>query len=166
MINDLEIKFASCLEYFSTSEDETEKNTNENLELLKKYCIECFIKLKNDINTKGIIIDDEIFLTLYRKLKEIEVYKTEIFEENKQKYEKLNSLLAPFIQQVEKISDELKVTFDTLLNKDLYENFKNMVQENIVEKVQKETLCPLSFKTWPRVSPHPPVPSTVTFMIL
>ena len=58
MINDLEIKFASCLEYFSTSEDETEKNTNENLELLKKYCIECFIKLKNDINTKGIIIDD------------------------------------------------------------------------------------------------------------
>ena len=72
LINDLEIKFASCLEYFSTCEDETEKNTNENLELLKKYCIECFIKLKNDINTKGIIIDDEIFLTLYRKLKEIE----------------------------------------------------------------------------------------------
>ena len=146
MINDLEIKFASCLEYFSTSEDETEKNTNENLELLKKYCIDCFIKLKNDINTKGIIIDDEIFLTLYRKLKEIEVYKTEIFEENKQKYEKLNSLLAPFIQQVEKISDELKVTFDTLLNKDLYENFKNMVQENIVEKVQKETVNDFMFR--------------------
>ena len=146
MINDLEIKFSSCLEYFSTSEDETEKNTNENLELLKKYCIECFIKLKNDINTKGIIIDDEIFLTLYRKLKEIEVYKTEIFEENKQKYEKLNSLLAPFIQQVEKISDELKITFDTLLNKDLYENFKNKVQENIVEKVQKETVNDFMFR--------------------
>ena len=146
MINDLEIKFSSCLEYFSTSEDETEKNTNENLELLKKYCIECFIKLKNDINTKGIIIDDEIFLTLYRKLKEIEVYKTEIFEENKQKYEKLNSLLAPFIQQVEKISDELKITFDTLLNKDLYEKFKNMVQENIVEKVQKEAVNDFMFR--------------------
>ena len=146
MITDLEIKFSSCLEYFSTSEDETEKNTNENLELLKKYCIECFIKLKNDINTKGIIIDDEIFLTLYRKLKEIEVYKTEIFEENKQKYEKLNSLLAPFIQQVEKISDELKITFDTLLNKDLYENFKNKVQENIVEKVQKETVNDFMFR--------------------
>ena len=146
MINDLEIKFSSCLEYFSTSEDETEKNTNENLELLKKYCIECFIKLKNDINTKGIIIDDEIFLTLYRKLKEIERYKTEFFEENKQKYEKLNTLLAPFIQQVEKISEELKITFDTLLNKDLYENFKNMVQENIVEKVEKETVNDFMFR--------------------
>ena len=146
MINDLEIKFASCLEYFSTSEDDTEKNTNENLELLKKYCIECFIKLKNDINTKGIIIDDEIFLTLYRKLKEIEKYKNEYFEENKQKYEKLNTLLAPFIHEVEKISEELKLTFNTLLNKELYENFKNMVQENIVEKVQKETVNDFMFR--------------------
>ena len=146
MLNELEIKFASCLEYFSSCEDETEKNTNENLELLKKYCIECFIKLKNDINTKGIIIDDEIFLTLYHKLKEIEKYKTEYFEENKQKYEKMNSLLAPFIDQVDKISSELKVTFDTLLNKELYEKFKSMVQENIVEKVQKETVNDFMFR--------------------
>ena len=116
------------------------------MELLKKYCIECFIKLKNDINTKGIIIDDEIFLTLYRKLKEIERYKTEYFEENKQKYEKMNTLLAPFINEVEKISEELKITFNTLLNKELYENFKNLVQENIVEKVQKETINDFMFR--------------------
>ena len=113
---------------------------------MKKYCIECFIKLKNDINTKGIIIDDEIFLTLYRKLKEIEQYKTEYFEENKQKYEKLNTLLAPFVQQIESISQELKVTFDSLLNKEIYEKFKNMIQENIVEKVQKETINDFMFK--------------------
>ena len=146
MINDLETKFASCLEYFSTCEDETEKNTNENLELLRKFCIECFIKLKNDINTKGIIIDDEIFLTLYRKLKEIEKYKTEIFEENKMKYEKLNTLLAPFTQQVEVISEQLKTTVNNLINKDIYENFKNEVQENIVEKVQKETINDFMFR--------------------
>ena len=146
MINDLEMKFASCLEYFSKSEDETEKNTNANLELMKKFCIECFIKLKNDINTKGIIIDDEIFLTLYRKLKEIEKYKNEYFEENKQKYEKLNTLLTPFIQQIDKISEELKITFNTLLNKEIYDKFKNMIQENIVEKIQKETVNDFMFR--------------------
>jgi hypothetical protein len=37
LINDLEHKFSFSLELFSTIEDETEKNTNENLELLKKY---------------------------------------------------------------------------------------------------------------------------------
>ena len=145
LINDLEIKFASCLEYFSTSEDETQKNTNDNIELLKNYCIEYFIKLKNDINTKGIIIDDNIFLTLFYKLKEIERYKNEYFEENKKKYEKLNSLLAPFIKQVETISEELKMTFNMYLNKDIYENFKNIIHENIVQKIEKETVNDLIF---------------------
>jgi hypothetical protein len=83
----------------STIEDQTEKNTNENLELLKKYCIEFFIKLKNDINTKDIVLEDEIFLTLYHKLEEIEKYKNEYFQENKQKFEKLNSILSPFTNQ-------------------------------------------------------------------
>ena len=146
LINDLEIKFASCLEFFSTCEDETERNTNENLELLKRYCIECFIKLKNDINTKGIIIDDDIFLTVYHKLKEIERYKTDFFEENKQKYERLNTLLAPFIKQVEKISEEIRISFDNYLNKDIYEQFKNLIQENLVEKIQKETVNDMMFR--------------------
>lgn len=146
MINDLEFKFASCLEYFSISEDETEKNTNANLELLKKFCTECFIKLKNDINTKGIIIDDEIFLTVYHKLKEIERFKNEYFEENKLKYEKINTLLAPFIKQIEKISDELKVVFDNYLNKDIYDNFRSLIQENVVEKIQKETVNDMMFR--------------------
>jgi hypothetical protein len=146
LINDLEIKFASCLEFFSTCEDETERNTNENLELLKRYCIECFIKLKNDINTKGIIIDDEIFLTVYHKLKEIDRYKSEFFEENKKKYEKLNTLLAPFIKQVEKISEEIRNSFDNYLNKDIYEQFRKLIQENLVEKIQKETVNDMMFK--------------------
>ena len=62
------------------------------------------------------------------------------------KYEKLNTLLAPFTQQVEVISEQLKTTFNTLLNKDIYENFKNEVQENIVEKVQKETVNDFMFR--------------------
>ena len=145
LINDLEAKFASCLEFFSTSEDETEKNTNENLELLKKFCVEYFIKLKNDINTKGIIVDDEIFLTIYHKLKEIDRYKTQTFEQNKEKYEKLNALLAPFIKQVEKTSEEIKIIFDNYLNKDIYETFKSSIQENIVEKIKKEQVNDLMF---------------------
>ena len=145
LINALEIKFASCLEFFSTSEDVTEKNTNENLELLKKYCIECFIKLKNDINTKGIIIDDDIFLTLYHKLNEIEKYKTELFQENKQKYEQLNTLLEPFIKQINQIYQELAVTINTYLNKDIYENFQNLIKENIVEKIEKEQVNDMMF---------------------
>ena len=154
LINDLEMKFTSCLQFFSTSEDETERNTNENLDLLRCYCIEYFTKLRNDINTKGIIIDEQIFLTLYNKLNEINTFKNKYFEENKKKYETLNTLLAPFIKQVEKISEEIKLTFDNYLNKDIYEQFKNSIQENIVEKIKEEKVNDLMFRNLgvPRLS--------------
>ena len=146
LINDLEIKFASCLEYFSTSEDETEKNTNDNIELLKKYCKEYFIKLKNDIKTKDIIIDDEIFLAIYNKLKDIEKYKNKFFEENKKKYEKLNTLFEPFIKHIEQISEELTTTFNTYINKEIYENFKNLIKENTVKEIEKKQVHDLMFR--------------------
>ena len=146
LIDDLELKIASCLEYFNVSEDETEKNTNENLELLKKYCIENYIKLKNDINTKGIIMEDDIFLTFYQKLKEIEEYKNEFFEENQQKFIKLNSLLVPFINQIAQISKELTIVFQNYLNNDIYDNFKSAIQENIVKKIENQQVNNLMFK--------------------
>ena len=146
LINELEIKFDSCLDFFSRCESTTEKNTNANLELLKEFCIESYIKLKNDINTKGIIIDDKIFLALYNKLKEIENYKNGFFEENKKKYETLNSLLEPFIRQIKTISKELKLSLDTNLEKEIYENFKNLIQENMVELIQKEEVDDLMFR--------------------
>lgn len=59
---------------------------------------------------------------------------------------KINTLLAPFIKQIEKISDELKVVFDNYLNKDIYDNFRNLIQENIVEKIQKETVNDMMFR--------------------
>jgi hypothetical protein len=146
LINDLELKFTSSLELFSTIEDETDKNANENLELLKKYCIEFFIKLKNVINTKGIVVEDEIFLTLYNKLEEIEKYKNEYFKENKQKFEKLNSILIPFTKQIQNITNSLRNNLEFYLKQDIYDNFKNSTQKYLVEKIQKETVSDLMLR--------------------
>ena len=51
--------------------------------------------------------------------------------------------MAPFLKQVEKISEELKTTFDSLLK---YENFKAKIHKNIVEKVQKKEVDNFIFK--------------------
>ena len=53
--------------------------------------------------------------------------------------------MAPFIKQVEKTSEEIKIIFDNYLNKDIYETFKSSIQENIVEKIQKEQVNDLMF---------------------
>ena len=92
-----------------------------------------------------IMIDDEIFLTIYQKLKQISKYKDEYFQFNQKKYEKLNGLLQPFISQIENITNELKYNFEQILNKDIYENFTKLVHENTVELIQKEEISDLMF---------------------
>ena len=145
LIKNIEDKFNSCLEFFSVNEDLTEKNTNNNIELLRQYCIEYFIKLKNDIEMKNIVLDDEIFLTVYKKLKEIEKYKNEFLKLNMEKYEKLNALLQPFIEQINNFSNDMKNKFEQILNKDIYGIFINNIQENIVKLVEKEKINDLMF---------------------
>ena len=100
LINELENKCINCLEFFSFNEDSTEKNNDLNLELLKKYCTSSFIKLKNNIDTKEILINDEVFLSLYNKLKSIKEYEINLFSENSIKYKTLNTFFLPFTQEI------------------------------------------------------------------
>ena len=103
LINELENKTINCLEFFSFNEDTTEKNNDLNLELLKKYCTASFIKLKNNIDIKDILIDDDVFLSLYNKLKAIKDYQMTLFTENANKYKALNS----FMPNSKKMSQEM-----------------------------------------------------------
>ena len=54
--------------------------------------------------------------------------------------------MVPFIKQIENFSEEIKNIIDTYLNKDIYEIFKNSIQENIVEKIEKEQVNELMFR--------------------
>ena len=47
---------------------------------------------------------------------------------------------------MKKISYELKTTVDNYLNKDIYEKFKISIQENMVEKIQKEQVNDMMFR--------------------
>lgn len=94
------------------------------------------------------MLEDEIFLPLYLKLEEIEKYKNEYFQENKQKFEKLSSLLSPFTNQILKITDSLRNTLDNYLNQDIYKNFANSTGKYLVEKIEKESLNYLILEIW------------------
>ena len=145
-IDEFENQCNHCLDFFSVNEDLSEKNNDMNIELLKKYCISSFIRLKNDINTKGIIIDDEVFLALYNKLKAIKVYEHALFSENLNKYKELNSFLFPFTQEIAAMSNELSNIIARFVNKDIYANFRNNVAKNKVELIQKNDILNFMFE--------------------
>ena len=146
LINELENKCINCLEFFSFNEDSTEKNNDLNLELLKKYCTSSYIKLKNNIDTKEILINDEVFLSLYNKLKAIKEYEISLFNENSNKYKMLNSLFLPFTQEIKNMSIDLNNILTRYINKDIYAKFKEEVSKNIVDVVQKEDVVRFMFE--------------------
>ena len=146
LINELENKCINCLEFFSFNEDSTEKNNDLNLELLKKYCTSSFIKLKNNIDTKEILINDEVFLSLYNKLKAIKDYEISLFTENANKYKTLNQFFLPFTQEIKNMSIDLNNILTRYINKDIYAKFKEDISKNIVDVVQKEDVIRFMFE--------------------
>lgn len=133
LINNFENDLLSILDYFSKLDYNSKLNTNANLDLLYNYCIELLIDFKNDIG-KNILVDDEKFLTLFQLLDNIKIYKNEFFSKNAIKYMQLNALLPPFIEQVSKITDELSNAFKNNMNKEIFEKFKNSINENKLTK--------------------------------
>ena len=146
LINELENKCINCLEFFSFNEDSTEKNNDLNLELLKKYCTSSFIKLKNNIDTKEILINDEVFLSLYNKLKAIKEYEISLFTENSNKYKTLNTFFIPFTQEIKNMSIDLNNILTRYINKDIYAKFKEDISKNIVDVIQKEDVVRFMFE--------------------
>ena len=146
LINELENKTINCLEFFSFNEDSTEKNNDLNLELLQKYCTASFIKLKNNIDIKDILINDEVFLSLYNKLKAIKDYEINLFTENVNKYKALNTFFLPFTQEIKNMSNDLNNILLRYINKDIYAKFKEDVARNVVDVVQKEDVVRFMFE--------------------
>ena len=146
LINELENKTINCLEFFSFNEDSTEKNNDLNLELLKKFCTASFIKLKNNIDIKDILINDEVFLSLYNKLKAIKDYEINLFTENVNKYKAINTFFLPFTQEIKNMSNDLNNILLRYINKDIYAKFKEDVARNVVDVVQKEDVVRFMFE--------------------
>lgn len=145
-LNSLENELLSCLEFFMKSESNSKASTNTNLNLLQQFCCELFIEYKNEIFAESMIVDENKFLKILKKLEEIKKFKDEFFEKNVEKYKNLNELLFPFINIVEKIIDELGKNFQNIINNDICENFKRSIKENIVEQVKREKVNEEIFK--------------------
>jgi len=146
LVGELESKCLNCLEFFSFHEDTTEKNNDLNLELLKKYFISSYIKLKNSLDTKEIMINDEIFLSLYNKLKAIKEYEINFFTENVNKYKAINSFYLPFTQEIKNMSIDLNNILTRYINRDIFSKFKEEISKNVVDVVQKDEIIRFMFE--------------------
>ena len=145
-LNKLEEKIINSINYYILKYIDSGDNLEKNIELLQKYCIEYFIKFKNDINSKYIVINDEVFLILYNKLKHIEKFRTDLFQNNLNIFKNLNLIYKPFVYKIKNVINELINTIKVELDLNIYDNIKTETDDNFIYLIEKEEVEELIFK--------------------
>ena len=139
------INLCGLVRYFVNQVCTCKKNINENIGLLKTYSIDAYKALKNDISTNQIIINDDIFLTLDKKIKEIEKNKEKLKESNKNFIE-MNSMIQEINLYVEEVYNALFTYLESFLNQTKIEEIKKKIASKLIEQISKDDILHQMFE--------------------
>ena len=95
LLNKIEENMTTLIDQYNTVNKTSCDNLQDNVLLIKKYCVKGLDELKEQIDIKKIIICEDVFLTFDKKYKELYKIQNSRFETDVQKHKDLNSLLAP-----------------------------------------------------------------------
>ena len=144
MIDQIALKLNDVIDYFNNCVVETRENTNENISRLKDFSIDAFKALKNDISTNKIMINDDIFLTLDEKIKEIDQSKS-FLRDNVSKYIAINNNFETIKNLVNQIYSDLFNNISKQLTINIYDEIKNNIRTSLVMPISKDKIMERMF---------------------
>ena len=139
MITQISYKLNDIIDYFNRSVVETRENINENIIRLKDFSIDSYNALKEDINNNKIIINDDIFLTLDQKIKEIEDSKN-ILKKNADKYLEINMNFENIKNFVNQIYSDIFTNLENQLSLTTYYQIKDNISKSLVQPILKDDI--------------------------
>jgi hypothetical protein len=137
MINQIQIKFNDLIDSFNYHVKKCEENVNSNIILLQTYSQEAYILLKNDINTKGIVNNDEIYKILDKKLNEIAESKN-ILTGFAQKYIEINTNYTTIKNFAEKFFKDIVNSLQVYTENKFYDELNILIKNQVVQTITKE----------------------------
>ena len=139
MITQIANKLNDVIDFFNDCVVETRENTNENIIRLKDFSIDAYKALKSDINTNKIMINDDIFLTLDQKIKEIEESKN-VLKKNAEKYLEINMNFENIKNLVNQIYSDIFTNLNNQLSLPIYYQIKDNIRKSLVQPILKEDI--------------------------
>ena len=144
MITQIANKLNDVIDYFNDSVVETRENTNENIIKLKDFSIDAYKALKADINTNKIMINDDIFLTLDQKIKEIEDNKNAL-KKNADKYLEINMNFDNIKNFVNQVYSDIFTNLNHQLSLSTYYQIKENIRKSLVYPILKDDIMKKMF---------------------
>ena len=145
MIDKIELNISDFINFFIDNISLAKKNVNENIDLLKTYSIDAYKALKNILFTQNIIIDEELFLTLDRKLKEIEESK-ESLKEYSNRYILMNKYINDINGLIDNIYSGIFLSLEKYLNINAINELKEKIKSCQIPKIEKSSVIEKMFK--------------------
>lgn len=132
----------NLIEGFIINED----NINKNIELLKNYSINNFIKYKNMNNINDILIDDALFLSFYNTIESIKTFRKKYFKYNIDQYNKMNFIFNSIDNDFKIIIEGVINFINFYLNSKIYDDFIKNVDKYRINILKNDTIYNLIVK--------------------
>lgn len=139
-----------CLDTIATFIKNASKiiwTTNFDQENLMQLSTNAFINLKNDIRFQKLVVDDNIYLNVDNKLKQINEFKEMRFTRNLQAYNTINSLFQPMKSVLEDMTKAAENGLKEILNrKNELMTYMDQFNKLAVDKTEQQELNELMFE--------------------
>ena len=139
LVKKFENKMLSVVEAFKNKESENLEIIENNINIFKNSCCVGLDELKNNISIEDMMIDEKIFLTFDKKLKEISNEKNKFNDDIKE-----NENFSKNIYLINNlIEDNYKQIYDVInniINKDNFNQILNVINQQKITEINKENI--------------------------
>jgi len=153
-IKAIEVKLIETINSFLAQVERNKDILYANAELLKNLCADGLEELKYQLRIQDIMIDENIFIIIDEKIKQIAKEKNKILEEQK-KYEDLVNGSNLVIEGTEVFCNDIVSLIDKKLKIFIENDFKQKILSNVVSNVSKEEIYQLLFSDIKKIAKSP-----------
>ena len=153
-IKSVETKLIEIINYFLTQIDKNKDVLYSNSEILKNLCSDGLEELKYQLKIQDIMIDEDIFITIDEKIKEISKEKDRILGDRR-KYEEILNTGNLINTAVESVYSDISVLIDKKLRSFFQEEFKQKVLLNVVSNITKDEIYHILFSDFKKIPKSP-----------
>jgi hypothetical protein len=138
MLMNIETKLNEIIDFYNSTSKISCENLQDNYREIKRFCVKGLEQLKERIEIRNILIDENVFLTFHNKYKELASKQEKRIEVQVQQFKELCNVIAnPIKTFVNNTYDEIFQVLNKKLNMKEYDNLKRDIKANMITEISE-----------------------------
>ena len=141
LLKKIQEKLNSVIDEYNLINQNSLGNIRDSVRDIKVSCIKALDNLKEELNIKDIVNNQEIFVEFDSAYKELGKIQNEKFERNLAIFQELNKKVSPLVSNlIEETYSLIYKTLNDCLNDQQYNNIKNQINQKFIKPADKNEI--------------------------